>query len=275
MSFIETDPMARAVAMDIAATAALPGLARLLAGETGFHRWFERFQARAVPGLALHQTLRKASLEEAAIHGLDAGIDQVIVLGAGFDTLAARLARRYPRARFLEFDKPSLLAAKRRLLERTGDMPPNLGFGNIDLKRLDVAGCLSHSGFDPGAPAFFLCESLLSNLPPGAVERLLSDLAALPCPALRIAFTFREPDAGGFFPFRGAMRRQARWPLRWKRNRCWELRARDLGGYLAKRGFSLEEIADAAVFRARFLAGNPGVALAEGEKVAIASLAAR
>src|SRR5262245_4253569 len=56
-------------------------------------RWAASAAERAtIPGLLIHFILRKRWLEQAARAALASGLDQVAVLGAGFDTLAARLA---------------------------------------------------------------------------------------------------------------------------------------------------------------------------------------
>jgi methyltransferase (TIGR00027 family) len=238
----------------------------------GFQRWFERLEAMTLPGIALHQALRKLALEEAVVHGLEAGIEQIVILGGGLDSLGARLARRYPQASFLEIDKAATLSAKRKVLQQSGFLARNLKLIPME-HRADFGSTLRGlPGFRPGEPAFFVCEGVLMHLDRSAVDGLLADLAALPCPALRIAFTFMEPNAKGAIAFRGASRLLPFWSG-WRGERfSWGLPARDLGAFLAQRGFALEEIADAGVFRSRFLEGSPGVALAEGEKVAIATV---
>jgi methyltransferase (TIGR00027 family) len=238
----------------------------------GFHRWFARFEAFTVPGMALHQALRKLALEEAVIHALEAGMEQIVILGGGLDSLGARLARRYPDARFLEIGPAAALASKRKVLEHSGFLSRNLSHLPMDFRRHGFPAALeSHPEFRPGEPAFFLCEDVLMYLDPLSVEKLFRDLAALPCPALRLAFTFMEPDACGTLTFRGTFPLLGAWLRRRGARFTWGLPSRDLGAFLARRGFALEEIADAGVFRSRFLKNAPAAPLAEGEKVAIAS----
>lgn len=238
----------------------------------GFHRWFDRFEAVTVPGMALHQALRKLALEEAVIHALEAGMDQVVILGGGLDSLGARLARRYPDARFLEIGPAAALASKRKILEHSGFLSRNLSHLPLDFRSDGFQAALeSHPAFRSGEPAFFLCEDVLMYLDPMSVEKLFRDLAGLPCPALRLAFTFMEPGADGSLSFRGTVPFLGAWLRKRGARFTWGMPSRDLGAFLARRGFALEEIADAGVFRSRFLADAPGVALAEGEKVAIAS----
>jgi O-methyltransferase involved in polyketide biosynthesis len=229
---------------------------------------------RATPlGFALHRSLCKLSLEEAAIHGLEAGMDQVVILGGGFDPLAARLAWRYPQARFLDLNCDPVQAGRRMLWQRSGYIPPNLGLINLDFKRGDFGAVLQTlPEFRSDQAAFFLCDGVLPRLEKSGVESLFAQLAALSCPALRLAFTFREPGSQPRPPLQRALSKLAGW-LGWGgKPAAWGLPARELRAFLLRWGFALEEIADAAVFRARFLAQSPVQSLPEGEMVAIASV---
>jgi O-methyltransferase involved in polyketide biosynthesis len=63
-----------------------------------------------IPGLMLHFMLRKRWIEEAVRGALGRGCQRVVVLGAGYDTLAARLAPQFPAVRFVEIDHPATQA---------------------------------------------------------------------------------------------------------------------------------------------------------------------
>src|SRR5882672_5169852 len=99
-------------------------------------RWAARLAERAtVPGLLLHFMLRKRWIEEAVRAALAEGCEQVVVVGAGFDTLALRLSREFRSATFVEIDHPATQASKMRAIERTG-APGNLRFVPADLARV-------------------------------------------------------------------------------------------------------------------------------------------
>lgn len=73
----------------------------------GWVRWrsgvLQRF---AVPGFYLHFVLRKRWIETLAREAIDRGTSQVVILGAGLDTLSLRLAETNPECTFLEVDLP-------------------------------------------------------------------------------------------------------------------------------------------------------------------------
>src|SRR5258706_13933 len=72
----------------------LPGLKAVETLSRPGLRWAARLAERAtVPGLLLHFMLRKRWIEEVVRSALAEGYEQVVVMGAGFDTLALRLSR--------------------------------------------------------------------------------------------------------------------------------------------------------------------------------------
>lgn len=241
--------------------AALPGVPRL----------FDAFESLTVPGMALHQVLRKRCIEEKVVHSLQSGFSQVVVLGGGFDTLAARLARRFPSCAFLEADHPATQAVKKRALEKAGYLGPNLELIPVDFNRTEARDVLlGNRAFKPEAPTVFLCEGVLMYLAPEAVDTLFAGLASLPCESLRFAFTFMEAQPGGSIAFRNASPLVSAW-LRFKKEVfTWGIPGKDLGEFLAGRGFDLEEVVDHAGLRRRYLEGREGARVAEGEKIAFA-----
>ena len=84
------------------------------------HRWLRQllFQGEflLLRGIITHYLARKRWLENITTTVLATGCTQVVVLGAGFDSLAWRLHRDRPGVRFFEVDHPATQAAKRAAL---------------------------------------------------------------------------------------------------------------------------------------------------------------
>ena len=119
---------------------------------------------------------------------LDASVDeflakstetpQIVVVGAGYDTRAARYAGK---ADFFEIDRPDAVEAKRRVLEtyraRSAEAAPVTHLA-LDLNELAGPGPglterLAAVGFDASKPSLFLFEAVLFYLAPPAVAALL------------------------------------------------------------------------------------------------------
>src|SRR5690606_20255710 len=73
-------------------------------------RWVRRVLMAAerflLGGIFAHYLARKRWIEREVRRAMADGIRQVVVVGAGFDTLAWRLHEELPNAKFFEFDHP-------------------------------------------------------------------------------------------------------------------------------------------------------------------------
>ena len=105
------------------------------------------------------------------------GIEQFVILGAGFDTRPYRLAADTP-VRSFEVDMPNTLAVKRDMLDAAGIDASKVAFVAADFETEDWLGKLVEAGFDTGRPALFLWEGVLIYLDREAVEDTLRKVAS-------------------------------------------------------------------------------------------------
>ena len=145
---------------------------------------------------------RKAFCERQVREGIAAGATQVLLLGAGYDTLAYRLAPEFPSVAFIEIDHPATSHLKARGIERLGQ-PRNLHLIAEDLGERAPTGALEGPGpWDQRAQSVVVAEGLLMYLPPPAPSQLFERCAAVTGEGSRIAFTYvgtrddGRPDAG-------------------------------------------------------------------------------
>ena len=228
--------------------------------------WFRalvwRVESLALPGILLHYAARKRYLEDAARQALQDGIQQIVVLGAGFDTLAWRLHDECEVV-FIEADH----AATQRIKRRCQSLAfPRLHFLEIDFSRQSLAKRLEDCPhYSPAHRTLFIAEGLLMYLKPSQVADMFEEVAA---PHNRFAFTFMEIQRDGRPNFRHCNALVGLW-LRWRGEPFrWGLRRDELAPFLQARGWELRETADAEVLRRRYLQGQKP--LAEGERIAIA-----
>lgn len=101
---------------------------------------------------------------------------QVVILGAGLDTRAARLAR--DGVRFFEVDHPDTQRDKLRRLEALDGYPVAAAtYVPCDFEQDDFLDRLSASGLDPSAPVVFVWEGVTYYLTEGAVRGTLRRIA--------------------------------------------------------------------------------------------------
>ena len=115
-----------------------------------------------------------------------AGLRQAVILAAGLDARAYRLA--WPSgAVVFEVDLPAVMEFKTVTLAQRGEVP------NVDLRTVGIdlrkewPNALRDIGFDSTRPTAWSAEGLLMYLPPDAQDRLLDQVTALSAPGSRFA----------------------------------------------------------------------------------------
>jgi methyltransferase (TIGR00027 family) len=162
--------------------------AEALAGSEG-HDIARRLD-RLFPPMETWFALRVAYLDRLVALAVDRlSIRQIVILGAGYDTRAARL----PRAgvRFFEVDHPATQAAKRERLTRLPRYPVDAAiYATCDFEREDPIERLAANGFDLREPALVLWEGVVIYLTERAIRATASRLASALDPRSLVAFDF-------------------------------------------------------------------------------------
>ena len=145
---------------------------------------------------------RKAFCERQVRDGIDGGATQVLVLGAGYDTMGWRLSPEFSGVSFFEIDHPATARLKARGIEAMG-MRDNLYLIAADLGERKLADVLkTNKSWDRSAQTVIVAEGLVMYLSPKAVKDLFCQCALIAGIGSRIAFTYiptgpdGRPDAG-------------------------------------------------------------------------------
>lgn len=207
--------------------------------------WFgamcRALERATLSGISLHFALRKQILREHARTAITDGCQQVVVLGAGFDTLCVELLATHPELTCIEIDHPATQRVKRQATWDTGQGVHYIG---ADLAQQPLCALLTALAvFRGDVPTLFVAEGLLMYMPPDVVATLFAQIAAS-APGSRVAFTWLEPQADGRPNFRQRSALVDFWlRLRGEPFLSGMLRA-DLGSFMAAAGFALEGIKD-------------------------------
>ncbi|HXI13632.1 MAG TPA: class I SAM-dependent methyltransferase [Thermoanaerobaculia bacterium] len=226
-------------------------------------------EALSVPGIRLHYVVRKRYIEEKIRAALSEGFEQIVVVGAGFDTLALRLAEEFPEADFFELDHPATQEVKRRGLD--AEAPANLTLVPVDLRKQMVLDALREvSSFDPDRRTTFIMEGLLMYLSAAEVDQLLRSISASGGER-RVIFSFMERQPRGKIGFRRSTFLTNLW-LAWKGEPFrWGLKEQELAPFLDTRGLTLSARSTSQLLRDRYLHGAlSNERLAEGEHIVVA-----
>jgi len=127
-----------------------------------------------VPGSYGFTIARTRHFDEILQAECRAGIEQVVLLGAGYDSRPFRFRDALRNIRVFEIDHPGTQARKRRLLARVDEpIPNNITFIPVDFTRQTLQDALATHGFSADKKTLFLWEGVSYYLPRSVVEGVL------------------------------------------------------------------------------------------------------
>ncbi|BBU23388.1 SAM-dependent methyltransferase [Mycobacterium xenopi] len=189
------EPPGRRLVDDDLAGGFLPAPARLLTAATRssvLRRLLVDTMERSGPGLWANLTCRKRYIGDKLHEALDS-IDAVVILGAGLDTSAYRLAR-HSRIPVFEVDLPVNIARKAAALRRVfGEPPRSVRLVALDFERDDLLTALAEYGYRTDYRVFFVWEGVTQYLTENAVRAALDGLQPV-ASGSRLVFTYVRRD---------------------------------------------------------------------------------
>jgi len=200
---------------------------------------------------------RTCFFDDAVTAALDANVQQVVIVGAGYDSRAWRLGRS--AVRFFEVDHPATQRDKRARAP-VGDGPT---FVPADLRADRLVDVLPAAGYEASKSVVYVVEGLTMYLCEDDVRALLTDLAALAPPDSQLAVKFTVADGGSVaVPSRA---------IAWVTRRIWRawgepthrwVQPEALQDLLLETGWHLVDSVTAPDLALRYLTGTPsGLAL--------------
>ena len=244
-----TDPLARGflspVLQGVVHAAGVPVLSAALP-------WFID---RRWPGARASGVARTRLIDDRLIAALVDGMNQVVILGAGYDARAYRLPA-LGRVRLFEVDHPATQAAKQARVRRMlRTLPAHVTFVPLDFNNHALPDALAAAGFDQARPAIFVWEGVTNYLSAAAVDSTLRFVGGTAAGSL-LLFTYVHRDAlidpqaipGGHRLARTLRRAGESWTF--------GLDPADMPNYLAARGLRLLEDSGSVEYRARYLGAH-------------------
>ncbi len=140
---------------------------------TGYVPRIYRYPYRGTPVLHHEGATRTTFFDLALARHLEE-IEQLVVLGAGYDTRSYRMPEEI---HCFEVDLEKNQRMKRKMLEKAGLDATRITFVPTDFMRENWFENLVQAGFDPGKRTFFLWEGVTMYLDEGAVTGTLRAIA--------------------------------------------------------------------------------------------------
>ncbi|MFE2752342.1 SAM-dependent methyltransferase [Actinosynnema sp. NPDC059335] len=148
---------------------------------------------KKVPGLWAGVLCRKRYIDDRVRAALTTGIEAVVVLGAGFDTRAHRIARP-AGASVYEVDLPVNVERKRALIARLGaEVSARVTLVPVDFGTQDLGEVLAQRGYRRGQRTLFVWEAVTQYLDEPGV-RATFDFLAEAAPGSELVFTYVRRD---------------------------------------------------------------------------------
>jgi methyltransferase (TIGR00027 family) len=152
-------------------------------------------------GVATYAVSRHRLLDEWLAEGLQASSQQVVVVGAGYDSRAWRLRGLLGDRLLFEVDHPHTATRKHRCIDSSresfGDVPRVAVQVDLSVERL--APSLQAAGFNPSLQTTWIWEGVSMYLTPDAVLAAVQGIAGLSAPGSELLMDLGMPsDARGW-----------------------------------------------------------------------------
>jgi methyltransferase (TIGR00027 family) len=144
---------------------------------------------RKLPGAYTYEIARAKFIDEVVLDEAAAGLDELILLGAGLDSRPYRLAEQLRGVRVFEVDHPASLESKRARLRRLyGREPEHVAFAAVDFNRDDLGAALAEAGHEHSARTLIVWSGVSMYLPEDGIADVLSWVGGHDSPPASIVF---------------------------------------------------------------------------------------
>jgi methyltransferase (TIGR00027 family) len=217
----------------------------------GLAHWIVRNTAT---GQMMTVPIRKRFMDDEARRAIEGGARQLLVVGAGFDTLALRIAERYPDVQCFEIDHAATQRVKRAAVQSLRIDRPNLHLVAVDLASTSLPDALERApGWRSDVVTVVTAEGVLCYLDESDVTRLLEGVRGSTASGSTLLLTHMRTDehgelfCGKHARFMRAALKVVGEPLKWG------IRQDELAGFLRAHGFILDRSPTPEQLRVHYL----------------------
>jgi len=231
---------------------------------------------RKGPGVWEFIAARDRYIDDHLVKCLNEGLEQLVILGAGYDARAYRFEALKTAVRVFEVDHPATQAEKLKKLTRILGAPPaHVTYVGIDFNRETLAGRLFESGYDETLKTLFIWQGVTEYLTPEAVDGTLAFIAQHSKPGSSVIFDYMDTTLLAGSPRHGEISNMRRYRGLTGENLVFGLPIDSIEAFLEERGFTNVQNADhVALENAYFGAGKRRKRVADGYAIASAEVAA-
>ena len=142
------------------------------------HRLNVWLAQKLVPGFHEHLISRTRFIDDLVKKNSASGVEQYVILGAGYDSRAHRL--ELPSSlRIFEVDQPEVQARKRSKLPKELSNSDNMTYVTVDFTHQSLTEQLMNAGFDQNKSTVFTLEGVSQYITKEALSSTIKEVAAL------------------------------------------------------------------------------------------------
>ncbi|MCP3901006.1 MAG: class I SAM-dependent methyltransferase [Desulfobacteraceae bacterium] len=131
-----------------------------------------------VPGFHEFFIARTKYIDEYLLNSINAGLEQLVILGAGYDSRSYRIEELKNKVKILEVDYPATQNAKKeKLIEIFQGLPGHVTYVPLDFLKETLKSSLSDNGYDKSLTTLFIWEGVTMYIDIEAVNETLSFIA--------------------------------------------------------------------------------------------------
>ena len=153
---------------------------------------------RDLDGLVTHVVYRKPWITDRVRDALEGGIPQLVILGAGCDTLSLRLGETIADVEVFELDRAPTIDFRRQVLDQHTAMAGNVHLLAIDFDHEDLGAFLRANGFDQEKPTVIVAEGVIEYITQEGTEALFASARNLGASGSQFIFTFLDNKPSSF-----------------------------------------------------------------------------
>jgi len=159
-------------------------------------RFFSWYGHKRSPGVYEFLVARARYFDDYVRACLDDGLEQLVILGAGYDSRAYRLELLEGRVRVFEVDHPATQQVKlAKLTKIFGSLPSHVVYVPIDFDRETLEQRLCASGYDRQLKTLFTWEGVTYYISAEAVDNTLAFVVQNSGPGSSIVFDYMYATA--------------------------------------------------------------------------------
>lgn len=154
-------------------------------------RLFWGYGLRRSPGVYEYLASRTRYIDDTLSACLDGGLQQLVILGAGFDSRAYRFEQVKEQVKVFEVDHPATQAIKlAKVNEIFGSLPDHITYVAIDFDTESLEKRLTECGYSERLKTLFIWEGVVYYITDEAIDGTLDFIAKHSSPGSSVIFDY-------------------------------------------------------------------------------------